>query len=232
MNTGQKVYFQVIDYIKELVKSEKVVFGGKLPSERELMETLGLGRNSIREALRTLENMGIIESRQGKGNYLVNHMGQSLSGVFSALLLMKESSYLEVSQLRHAMEMQAFYIAADRIGPEEKQVFEEIIQQMHHSDMKERNQADHRFHQMLIQCSQNRLLNIVMDALSEVCREEIAVVRADSARDDEKKWLNLHEKIYQCLVEGDLKNGMSAIMEHYAWIDRGLQELGETGRNG
>lgn len=229
MNTGQKVYFQVIDYIKELVKTEKVSFGGKLPSERELMETLGLGRNSIREALRTLENMGIIESRQGKGNYLVNHMGQSLSGVFSALLLMKESSYLEVSQLRHAMEMQAFYMATDRIGPQEKQEFEEIIRQMRHSDSQEKNQADHRFHQMLIQCSQNRLLKIVMDAISEVCREEIAMVRADSARDEEEKWLKLHERIYQCLAAGDLKNGMSAIMEHYAWINRGLQESGEIG---
>ena len=132
MNSGQKVYFQVVEYIKELVKTGQVEVGGRLPSERELMERLGLSRNSIREALRTLENMGIIESRQGKGNYLANNMGRSLSGVFSTLLLMKETSYLEVSQLRHAMEMQAFYMAADQIGPGEKQEFEEIIGRMRH----------------------------------------------------------------------------------------------------
>ena len=44
----EKAYYQVIDYIKHLVKEDKVRFGGKIPSERELMETLGLGRNSIR----------------------------------------------------------------------------------------------------------------------------------------------------------------------------------------
>ena len=55
-----KAYYQVIDYIKQLVKEDKVRFGVKIPSERELMDTLGLGRNSIREALRTLENLGII----------------------------------------------------------------------------------------------------------------------------------------------------------------------------
>ena len=76
-NTGEseKVYFLVIDYIKELVKKEDVKFGSKIPSERELMSTLGLSRNSIREALRTLENMGLLECRQGQGNFLVNHVG-------------------------------------------------------------------------------------------------------------------------------------------------------------
>ena len=65
-----RVYFEVIDYIKRLVGEGKVRFGEKLPSEREMMETLGLSRNSIREAMRTLEHMGMTESRQGKGNFL------------------------------------------------------------------------------------------------------------------------------------------------------------------
>ena len=57
-------------------------------------------------------------------------------------------------------------------------------------------------------------------------------MRADSARDDEEKWRKLHEKIYHCLAARDLKNGMKAIMEHYAWVDRGLREIGESSRNG
>lgn len=48
---NQKVYFVVIEYIKELVKEGKVEFGGRLPSERELMATLGMSRNSIREVI-------------------------------------------------------------------------------------------------------------------------------------------------------------------------------------
>ena len=53
-----KVYFLVIEHIKSLVQQGTLSFGGKLPSERQLMTTLGLSRNSIREALRSLENMG------------------------------------------------------------------------------------------------------------------------------------------------------------------------------
>ena len=82
---NKKVYFLVIDYIKTLIQNKTVSFGEKLPSERQMTATLGLSRNSIREALRSLENMGVIESRHGQGNFLVNHIGQSLGSIFSLL---------------------------------------------------------------------------------------------------------------------------------------------------
>ena len=63
-----------------------------------------------------------------------------------------------------------------------------------------------------------------MDALSEVCREEIAMMRADSARDDEEKWRKLHEKIYHCLAARDLKKRYEG---HY-----GTLRLGGPGPQG
>ena len=128
-NTGEseKVYFLVIEYIKELVKKGDVKFGGKIPSERELMSTLGLSRNSIREALRTLENMGLLECRQGQGNFLVNHIGQSLGSLFSVLLFTKESNYVEISQLRRFIEIGAFLLAAKNPDPEAREELGEIL---------------------------------------------------------------------------------------------------------
>ena len=96
----EKVYVTVIAYIKQLVQDGQLEFGGKLPSEREMMATLGLSRNSIREALRTLENMGLLSCIHGKGNYLVNQIGESFSSVFSMLLFLKQSNFDEVQQLQ------------------------------------------------------------------------------------------------------------------------------------
>ncbi len=95
-----KVYILVIEHIKMLVKKGEITIGGKLPSERQLMATLKMSRNSIREALRSLENMGIVESRHGQGTFLVNHIDQRLGSMFSLLLFMKECSVKEVHQLR------------------------------------------------------------------------------------------------------------------------------------
>ena len=91
----EKAYVTVIAYIKQLVQDGQLAFGGKLPSEREMMATLGLGRNSIREALRTLENMGLISCVHGKGNFLVNQIGESFSSVFSMLLFLKQDLFLK-----------------------------------------------------------------------------------------------------------------------------------------
>ena len=68
--TSPKAYDQVLEYLKTLIKNKEISYGGKIPSERELMETLGISRNSVREALRILEHTGVLESRHGKGNFL------------------------------------------------------------------------------------------------------------------------------------------------------------------
>ena len=216
----EKAYYQVIDYIKQLVKENKVEFGGKIPSERELMETLGLGRNSIREALRTLEHMGVIESCHGKGNFLVDHMGESLSSVFSMLIFMKESNFQEVNQLRKAIEVQAVVQAVDRISEAEEKQFTDIIDRMEHGNHSIRVQADQDFHHLLIHCAGNHLLEVLMEALSEVCREEILMVLDDAAEEYVIQWLKLHQKIYRCLMDKNKEQGIDAVLEHYRWSDR------------
>ena len=216
----EKAYYQVIDYIKQLVKENKVEFGGKIPSERELMETLGLGRNSIREALRTLEHMGVIESCHGKGNFLVDHMGESLSSVFSMLIFMKESNFQEVNQLRKAIEVQAVVQAVDRISEAEEKQFTDIIDRMEHGNHSIRVQADQDFHHLLIHCAGNHLLEVLMEALSEVCREEILMVLDDAADEYVIQWLKLHQKIYRCLMDKNKEQGIDAVLEHYRWSDR------------
>ena len=219
-----KTYYQVIAYIMEMIKEGKLSFYSKLPSERELMETLGMGRNSVREALRTLENIGLVESCHGKGNFLVNHMGESLSSVFSVLLFTGESNYLEVSQLRRAIEVQAFAQAADRITEDDRNRFAGIILKMDTGTHEERVQADEDFHQLLIECSGSHLLELLMDALSYVCREEILMILENQAVEHVEQWKTLHRRIFDYLMIGDKEQGVDALLDHYRWGDSLLGE--------
>ena len=63
---------KAIEYVMDQIKDGSLGIGSKLPAERTLAEALGIGRNSTREALRTLENMGVISSKQGSGNFVVS----------------------------------------------------------------------------------------------------------------------------------------------------------------
>ena len=59
-----------------------------------------------------------------------------------------------------------------------------------------------------------------MEALSEVCREEILMVLDDATEEYVIQWLNLHQKIYRCLMDKNKEQGIDAILEHYRWSDK------------
>ncbi len=220
---NQKVYFVVIEYIKELVKEGKVEFGGRLPSERELMATLGMSRNSIREALRTLENMGLIESRQGQGNFLVNHMGKSLSSVFSMLLFTRESDYIEISQLRRFIEIGAFLLAARNASEQDKEILRDILEQIDAASGQERVALDKQFHDELIRISGNHLLSILNEALSGMFETVIYDLALNIAPQDWDRLNDCHKRVYQCLLDSDVQGGMKSIRDHYNIIDQDIE---------
>lgn len=226
---NEKVYFLVIEHIKELVKRGDVKFGGKIPSERELMATLGLSRNSIREALRTLENMGLLECRQGQGNFLVNHIGQSLGSLFSVLLFTKESNYVEISQLRRFIEIGAFLLAAKNPEQKDRDELKEILDAIDQCPEKERVKLDKKFHDRLIQISGNHLLVLLNEALSELFETVISDYTMHITRKNWDRLLECHRRVYDCLVKNDVQEGMKAIREHYNIIDEDLEkyQIGE-----
>ena len=223
-----RVYFEVIDYIKRLVGEGKVRFGEKLPSEREMMETLGLSRNSIREAMRTLEHMGMTESRQGKGNFLVNHMGKSFTGVFSMLLFTGESSYLEISQLRRCLETEAVLLLAGRISPEQTEEMEQIVERMKSAPGAECAELDMQFHEKLMENSGNLLFSVLGEAMQELYAAEISHVQGALDRRQTDRLNSLHGKILQSIKDQNIQDGICAIREHYGMIDSVLGQKAEN----
>ncbi|HJC62594.1 MAG TPA: FCD domain-containing protein [Candidatus Blautia merdavium] len=219
----EKVYFTVIDYIKQLAMEGKIAFGGKIPSERELMNTLGLSRNSIREALRSMENMGLIESRQGQGNFLVNHMGESLNRVFSMLLFMGESDYVEISQLRRFIEIGAYLLAVRKAKEEDLDRLDGIWRGINQCSEEEKVKRDKEFHDEIIRISGNRLLSILNESLGDLFKTLIADLAMNIASNDWDELCRCHEKVSRCLRDRDIQGGMKAIREHYNIIDRDLE---------
>lgn len=215
-----KVYFLVIEHIKMLVQQGELSFGGKLPSERHLMTTLGLSRNSIREALRSLENMGIIESRHGQGNYLVNHIGNSLGSIFSLLLFLNECSEQEVSELRRSIEIGAYLLAIRQADDTEIQELVLSLDRLKDSSAEDRAQLDKQFHDTLINLSGNRLLKLFNDTLSQTFE---SVIQQKLTQISPSQWNTLlveHTRICECLSSRREATGISAIMEHYDFLQK------------
>lgn len=104
MSETSKEYEKAIHYLYELIQNGELKIGSKLPTERSIAEQLNISRNSTREALRVLENTGLIESRHGSGNYLTGNMSKTISSVTNMMLLLQQTTKEEICFFRRNME--------------------------------------------------------------------------------------------------------------------------------
>jgi DNA-binding FadR family transcriptional regulator len=101
---------QVIDQLREQVTTGAWPVGGRIPTEPQLVEALGVGRNTVREAVRALVHAGVLECRQGSGTYVVS--ADELSGAVSRRLA--SAQVAEAVEVRRAFEVEAARLAAQR----------------------------------------------------------------------------------------------------------------------
>src|SRR3954469_15709204 len=90
--------------------------GDKLPSERELSERLNVGRSSVREALRALELLGLIETRRGEGTFIRDFRGNQLVQLLSTFILQDEKAKRDVLETKNLIEMDCLRLALQRNG--------------------------------------------------------------------------------------------------------------------
>ena len=83
---------KVINYVLSLIQDGTLKIGSELPSERQLAANLDLSRNSIREGMRSLEDMGIIRSLHGSGNYISGSISENMLKSFEAFILLRSIS--------------------------------------------------------------------------------------------------------------------------------------------
>lgn len=221
---NNREHSKVIDHIKGLIKTGALRSGDKLPTERELAETLAVGRYSIREAMRIMDAMGLIESRQGSGNYLITNIEKNLTETMDLMLLIKEVDYVQISQLRRAIELYAYGCAIQQFSNEQNEALSTIIEKMRTTTGTEKAQLDKQFHDEIIRGSGNTLIISIMESLSSVCNDLIEKVVTEAEPEVEKSLAKVHEELLKGLCSKDLDLGLKAIHRHYDIIDAEIRK--------
>jgi GntR family transcriptional repressor for pyruvate dehydrogenase complex len=222
----KKSYQKVIEYIKQQIKEGKLEAGGKLPTERELSEILGVSRNSVREAIRSLDIMGVIRSHQGAGNYLAGSFENSLAESLSIMFLLNQFDYQQISQLRRGLEMQALLLAIDNITVDEIGELIQIISQLEHEKEEINVILDKRFHYNIAKASRNVLITNILQALSDLLDQFIYDLRRDIlSTEDSRIILNeAHYEMMKSLITRDKNLAREAINKHFGIVDEKLHE--------
>jgi len=221
---------EAIDKIQELIISRSWGPGDRLPKESELAAQLGLSRNSLREAVRALSQLRVLEVRQGDGTYVTSLEPELLleSTSFVSHLLVGESA-LELFEVRRLLEGAAAALAAARIDPAGKEELGQKLQKMMESKtVEELVEADVAFHAVIARATGNTFLTSLLASLSSrTLRARMWRAReVDNAFDVTR---DEHRRIVEAVVNGDPELARAAAMAHIASGERWLRaQLAES----
>ncbi|WP_339060135.1 FadR/GntR family transcriptional regulator [Tepidibacillus marianensis] len=169
---NRKLYQEVLVQINEIIKEDNLEVGDRLPSERELAERLNVGRSSVREALRALELLGLISTRQGEGTFIEESSSHHLVQILAFFILRDQKSKRDLLEMRKMIEMDAIRLAAERITKEQIQKIERLLDETEHRIQSGLLpvQEDFRFHQYIALATQNYLLYRIWRAIIDFGR--------------------------------------------------------------
>lgn len=220
-NKTTKIYDQVIEEIKNKIKCGEIKKGDRLPAEREMAESIGVSRASVREAIRALEVVGLIESRHGAGNYIRTNFYNSLFEPISVMFMLQESSVKEMYDLRETLELQCAKLCAKNIEDNELVLLTEILDRMYIAANEEESlELDIKFHYLIAKASRNVLLINVLEVISNLMDEFIKKSRMQILHEGNAKesLLEIHENLVRALKLRDESKVYNAMKEHFNLI--------------
>ncbi|AYE34024.1 FadR/GntR family transcriptional regulator [Clostridium septicum] len=221
-----KVYEQIVDQIKAMVEDGTLKKGDKLPTERVMAEDLGVSRASVREALRALEVVGLIESRQGAGNYIKENFGGLLSEPLAIMFMLQESNPLDIYELREVIELETVILATRKRSDEHLEKIKNILDELKENVDEDNNVVlDKEFHYTIAAASGNKLIIDVLEVLSQLIDKFIKVSRKNILSDAENKWdlLSLHEKLYEAIRDRNEVSAHAIMKDHFELIKRYIE---------
>jgi GntR family transcriptional regulator, transcriptional repressor for pyruvate dehydrogenase complex len=154
--------------------------GSRLPPERELMTALGVGRSTLREAVRILSHVGLLDVRQGTGTYVTAAAGDNVESLAQRL---RRAQLLEVYEARRVMERELAALAAERRDADDLATMRDALDRraaaLEAGDAEAAARADIEFHVAVAAAGKNAVLRDLFAAFTSVLRPAITSLMAD-----------------------------------------------------
>ena len=205
---------QILDGLKSIIENYSI--GDRLPSEQELSETLGVSRNSIREAMKSLAIAGIVRPQAGKGTFLLRNIGDPNRTADDIIGGIDGVLYKDLIEIRSIIEVEAAGLAASRSAHQNASIGQftrawENLKEVLESGDNKNTEVGREFHRELSILTGNKLLVRILDNLSEENEKlrELTIEKGDT-----QKELKIHEEIYKAVKNHDVDGAKDAMKAH------------------
>jgi len=223
-----KVYEEIVAKIKDMVEKGRFKSGDQLPVERELAEVFRVSRSSVREALRSLESQGFIESRQGDGTYIARQPVDSIVRPLASVILTEKDDQMELFEMRRMIEPDVAYLAAERATEEEIAMMEKVLtlqqDQIDRGDFE--TDVDRNFHYIMARAARNKVLLRITDNIIDLLAESREQYLQVEGRP--QKSILRHREVLEAIRARDPERAEKCMLEHLVDIETSL--FGTSGR--
>ncbi|HHV62692.1 MAG TPA: FadR family transcriptional regulator [Firmicutes bacterium] len=211
----QPIYELVAQEIKDYIIRNNLGPGDKLPTEKELCEQFGVSRTSIREAVKSLQSLGIIETKQKEGIILKNLDSGALIDYLTFGLQFGEPTVLDLFEARCLVETGILPLVAERATAEDLEEMDRAIEVMENAgdDWGSHVRADAEFHRILIKASKNKALA----AFADVIAKFFEMTRSGASNTDRARVVREHREILKAIRERNPDRAAEVLRKHLQW---------------
>lgn len=206
---------QTLEQLKNYILSGAVRLGERLPSERALADALGVGRYSVREALKVLEAVGLVESRVGEGTFLTTNTGASFGRILGLSFATWGGTIIELLDARKMIEVEAARAAAERATPQEISLIATELETMqaNMNRVQAYLKADFNFHRRIGEASHNAIISQFVSNLVDLLEQVLRETRSDSLP-AQAEGGGTHQAIYSAIARRDADAAGKLMRDH------------------
>jgi DNA-binding FadR family transcriptional regulator len=224
--------------IKKQISEGRLTAGHKLPAERDMARQFKTSRVSVREAYRSLEELGLLRIRRGAegGAFIAQFDHEPVRRSLSLVLGLGNTSHNEVTEARMLIEPSIARLAALRAHPEDIAKLELVLAQEEEevsSPLADSGTTAGKFHRAIADCARNVPLVVLMNALADLTAESVSALDARIRTRHRRRNCQYHRKIFEAIRAHDADAAYTLMVQHVGDIqDRVGRTMKQRSRNG
>ena len=215
----QNLNEQIADVIQEMITTQQIRVGDRLPPERELSQLLNVNRSTIREAIGLLQERGMVQMKAGSGTYVIHMPPDTVGQAIKRYFVSRNCSQKDLMAVRLVLEPEIAALAASKATPEDLSSLGEALGRMEagwpSQDYEAYSAADVDFHFTLAVASHNDLFVGIASGTSALMRIWIGTTFRLAKHEDS---FRLHREVYEAVVARDAGRARDAMRTHIETI--------------
>ncbi|MCA8883021.1 MAG: FadR family transcriptional regulator [Rhodobacteraceae bacterium] len=219
----------VVQQIEDMILAGILSEGRRLPSEREMAETLAVSRPKLREALKVLEDRGLLTVRHGEGSFIAPLTGKAMSQALIQLYGRHGNAFFDYLEYRRVQECFAARIAAERATETDRQIIRKYLaaleSDLNRGDVNASREHDVKFHAAIVAASHNATLIHMMSSIYDLTKQTVFYNR-EYLRTIDGTGLLLHQQhtaIADAVCSGNPEGASRAAAAHIDFVEQSMR---------